>query len=210
MIDEAVTAMRAGAEFPDDIGSRAADAHRDALEAESEVLGLSEGITSLRYHLEYLRTTDGAETALEALGKRLTEFLAEVKKPAADLNGARSAEEAVQRGGKAPAAWKALTDTLGTLRNIRQAQFDILRPLGDGQRLQQLREKGHFEAPVYRVGGPRGVDVGSGGRGVSAGAALYRERHGLDEDGRPSRAEACTEEETQPRSSRTATPWSGE
>ncbi|MFH9726253.1 hypothetical protein ACH4M4_25320 [Streptomyces sp. NPDC017254] len=39
-------------------------------------------------------------------------------------------------------------------------------------------------APVYRSGGPRGVDVGSGGRGVSAGAALYRERHGLDEDGK--------------------------
>lgn len=41
-------------------------------------------------------------------------------------------------------------------------------------------------APVYRSGGPRGVDVASsGGRGsVSAGAALYRERHGLDEDGK--------------------------
>ncbi|MEU2116037.1 hypothetical protein ABZ567_10345 [Streptomyces sp. NPDC016459] len=39
-------------------------------------------------------------------------------------------------------------------------------------------------APVYRSGGPRGVDVGSGGRGVSAGAALYRDRHGLDEDGK--------------------------
>ncbi|WP_406055813.1 hypothetical protein OG462_07890 [Streptomyces sp. NBC_01077] len=39
-------------------------------------------------------------------------------------------------------------------------------------------------APVYRSGGPRGSDVGSGGRGVSDGAALYRERHGLDEDGR--------------------------
>ncbi|MFD3530273.1 hypothetical protein [Streptomyces sp. NPDC058664] len=88
VFDEAVTAMRAGAEFPDDIGQRAADAYRGALEAESEVLGLSEGITSLRYHLEHLRTTDGAETALEALGKRLTEFLGEVKKPAADLRTA--------------------------------------------------------------------------------------------------------------------------
>ncbi|AVH95866.1 hypothetical protein C5L38_12920 [Streptomyces sp. WAC00288] len=41
-------------------------------------------------------------------------------------------------------------------------------------------------APVYRSGGPRGVDVGSNGRGtLAAGAALFRERHGLDEDGRP-------------------------
>ncbi|OEJ57889.1 hypothetical protein BGM19_07840 [Streptomyces agglomeratus] len=38
--------------------------------------------------------------------------------------------------------------------------------------------------PVRRVGGPRGVDVG-GGNGsstIGAGAALYRERHGIDED----------------------------
>ncbi|MFE5908911.1 hypothetical protein ACFQ6B_07455 [Streptomyces wedmorensis] len=146
VFDEAVTAMRDGAEFPDDIGKRAADAYRESLEAESEVLGLNEGISSLRHHLDYLRTTDGAETALEALGKRLTEFLGEVKKPAADLNGARSAEEAIQLGGKAPAAWKTLTDMLGVLRNIRQAQLAILRPLGDGHRLQQLREKGYFEA----------------------------------------------------------------
>ncbi|MFF9849957.1 hypothetical protein [Streptomyces litmocidini] len=146
VFDDAVAAMRAGAEFPDDIGKRAADAYRGALEAELEALALNEGVWSLRAHLEYLRSTDGAETALEALGKRLTEFLVEVKKPAADLNGARSAEEAIQRGGGAPAAWKTLTDMLGALRNIRQAQFDILRPLGDGHRLQELREKGYFEA----------------------------------------------------------------
>ncbi|MFB7235997.1 hypothetical protein ACFCXK_14585 [Streptomyces sp. NPDC056269] len=153
VFNEAVTAMHAGAEFPDDIGKRAADAYRDALEAESEVLGLNEGIASLRHHLDYLRTTDGAETALEALGKRLAEFLAEVKKPAADLNGARSAEEAIHVGGKAPAAWKTLTDMLGTLRNIRQAQLDILRPLGDGHRLQDLRAKGHFEAAGIALDG---------------------------------------------------------
>ncbi|MFH9726254.1 hypothetical protein ACH4M4_25325 [Streptomyces sp. NPDC017254] len=146
VFNDATKAVRDGAEFPADIGKRAADAYRGALEAESEVLGLNEAVASLRAHLEYLRTTDGAETALEALGKRLTEFLAEVKRPAADLNGARSAEEAILRGGKAPAAWKTLTDMLGTLRNIRAAQLAILRPLGDGDRLQELRQKGHFEA----------------------------------------------------------------
>ncbi|MFG2769781.1 hypothetical protein [Streptomyces sp. NPDC048350] len=143
---EATAAVRAGGEFPDDIGKRAADAYRNALEAESEVLGVAEGVASLRAHLDYLRATDGAETALEALGKRLAEFLAEVKKPAADLKGARSAEEAITVGGKAPEAWRLLTSMLGTLRKIREAQFAILRPLGDGRRLQQLREKGHFEA----------------------------------------------------------------
>lgn len=40
--------------------------------------------------------------------------------------------------------------------------------------------------PAFRVGGPRGVDVDSGnhGRTVSAGAARYREKHGLDDEGR--------------------------
>jgi hypothetical protein len=41
-------------------------------------------------------------------------------------------------------------------------------------------------APVYRVGGPRGVDVNSSSHGqtVSAGAARYREKHGIDDEGR--------------------------
>jgi hypothetical protein len=39
--------------------------------------------------------------------------------------------------------------------------------------------------PAPRSGGPRGVDVGSGGqRSVSAGAALYRARHNLDDEGK--------------------------
>ncbi|MFF9849956.1 hypothetical protein [Streptomyces litmocidini] len=55
-----------------------------------------------------------------------------------------------------------------------------------------LEAFGTLEPPVPapRSGGPRGVDVASnGGRGsLTAGAALYRERHGLDEDGkRPDR-----------------------
>ncbi|MFF9350527.1 hypothetical protein [Streptomyces sp. NPDC014734] len=36
--------------------------------------------------------------------------------------------------------------------------------------------------PAPRVGGPRGVDVGSS-RSVAGGAARYRARHGLDESG---------------------------
>ncbi|MEU9775400.1 hypothetical protein [Streptomyces sp. NPDC047968] len=35
-----------------------------------------------------------------------------------------------------------------------------------------------------RSGGPRGGDVGGGTRAVSAGAALYRQKHGLDDEGR--------------------------
>lgn len=35
---------------------------------------------------------------------------------------------------------------LGALRNIREAQLAILRPLGDGHRLLELRQKGYFEA----------------------------------------------------------------
>ncbi|CAL9380994.1 hypothetical protein SUDANB120_01057 [Streptomyces sp. enrichment culture] len=153
VFDAATAATRAGAEFPEDIGKRAADAYRDALESESEVLGLSAGITSLQHHLEYLRTTDGAEAALEALGKRLAAFLVDVRKAAADLKGARSAEGAIATGGKAPEAWRLLTSMLETLTNIRAAQFEILKRLGDGHRLQELRAKGHFEAAGIRPDG---------------------------------------------------------
>ncbi|MFD7461330.1 MULTISPECIES: hypothetical protein [unclassified Streptomyces] len=151
VIAEAVKATREGAAFPDDIGARAATAYRDALEVESERIALHEAVTSLRHHLDYLRETE-AETALEALGDRLGEFLAEVRKVVPDLKGALSAEEAIEKGGKAPDAWKRLTAMLGRLRSIRDAQYRTLRPLGDGQRLQQLRTAGHFEVAGLQPG----------------------------------------------------------
>jgi hypothetical protein len=144
-INEAVASVRSGETLPKDIGKRAAKAYTDALEGESEGIALYEAAASLRNHLDNLRQADGAELALEALGKRLAEFLADVKATAVDLNGARSAEQAIEFGGKAPEAWRLLTSMVPTLKNIREAQYDILRPLGDGQRLRQLREKGHFE-----------------------------------------------------------------
>ncbi|MDX2994104.1 hypothetical protein PV382_15410 [Streptomyces scabiei] len=151
-INEAVKATReGGADFPDDIGAKAAAVYRDALEVESERIALHEATTSLRNHLDYLRETE-AELALEALGERLGEFLANVRKVAPDLKGAMSAEEAVQKGGKAPAAWKYLTEMLGRLRSIRDAQYRTLRPLGDGQRLNQLRQAGHFEVAGLQPG----------------------------------------------------------
>ncbi|MGW0312342.1 hypothetical protein [Streptomyces flavidovirens] len=144
VFDEALAAVTAGEEFPEDIGKAGANAYRDALEAESQYLGLQSAANSLRNQLRFLRETQ-AEGALEALGANLTEFLAEVRKHVPGLNGVRSAEEAIQAGGKAPEAWKTLTDMVGRLRAIREAQFMTLRPLGDGQRLQQLRDAGHFE-----------------------------------------------------------------
>ncbi|CAM5416999.1 hypothetical protein [Streptomyces purpurascens] len=38
--------------------------------------------------------------------------------------------------------------------------------------------------PAPRVGGPRGIDVGNGAGTVTGGAQRYRQRHGIDEDGR--------------------------
>ncbi|MGW3989081.1 hypothetical protein [Streptomyces sp. NPDC004830] len=151
VVDDAIKATCDGADFPDDVGAKAAAAYRDALEAESERIALHEATTSLRNHLDYLREAE-AETALEALGARLAEFLADVRKVVPDLKGAMSAEEAIHKGGKAPEAWKSLTAMLGRLQSIREAQYQILRPLGDGQRLRQLREAGHFEVAGLQPG----------------------------------------------------------
>ncbi|MFE6156260.1 hypothetical protein [Streptomyces sp. NPDC057889] len=151
LVDDVVKATREGAVFPEDIGVKAAQAYRDALEAESERIALREAVAGLTYHLGYLRETEAA-TALEALGKILADFLTEVRDVVPDLKGAMSAEEAVQKGGKAPAAWKSLGDMLGRLRSIRDAQYRTLRPLGDGQRLRQLREAGHFEVAGIQPG----------------------------------------------------------
>ncbi|MET7369223.1 hypothetical protein ABZS61_25870 [Streptomyces sp. NPDC005566] len=139
-MEAAIDARRAGADFPDDIGKVVADAYRDALEGESERIALGTAVTYLKNHLDYLRTTE-AETALEALGAQLRDFRAEVP----NLGGARTAEGVIEVGGKAPQAWKTPSAMLGKLRAIRQAQHDTLRPLGDGQRLRQLKDAGHFE-----------------------------------------------------------------
>ncbi|OIJ90896.1 hypothetical protein [Streptomyces colonosanans] len=50
-------------------------------------------------------------------------------------------------------------------------------------------------APVSRSGGARGVDVSSNGaRTSTGGAARYRERHGLDDDGRrPERRQTASD-----------------
>ncbi|MFG3480073.1 hypothetical protein ACGF3K_33320 [Streptomyces sp. NPDC047980] len=143
--DDAARATVEGAQFPADIGKRAAKAYRDALEAESEALGLRAGIDSLKAHLAYLKTTDGAELALTELGKSLAAFLAEVREHIPALGGANSAEEAIHVGNDATEAWKWLTAAVGRLKVLRQAQWNILRPLGDGQRLQSLKERGHLE-----------------------------------------------------------------
>ncbi|MEU6703047.1 hypothetical protein [Streptomyces wuyuanensis] len=143
--DDAARATVEGGDFPADIGKRAAKAYRDSLEAESEALGVRAGIDSLKAHLTYLKTTDGAELALTELGKSLMAFLAEVREHIPALEGARSAEEAIQVGSDATEAWKWLTAAVGRLKVLRAAQWNILRPLGDGQRLRELREKGHLE-----------------------------------------------------------------
>ncbi|MGW5651985.1 hypothetical protein [Streptomyces humi] len=55
-------------------------------------------------------------------------------------------------------------------------------------------------SPVFRVGG-RGADIAGGnGQGtLGYGAALYRERHGLDEDGnRPAPRPVVTDSRTNP------------
>ncbi|MFB7291922.1 hypothetical protein [Actinacidiphila glaucinigra] len=63
----------------------------------------------------------------------------------ANLKGATSAEEAIEVGGKAPEAWKAITSMVGALRNIRDAQYDILRGTGDDARYAQILKTGHGE-----------------------------------------------------------------
>ncbi|MGW2709560.1 hypothetical protein ACWC4J_11285 [Streptomyces sp. NPDC001356] len=164
VIGEAVRAMLDGADFPTDIDSKAADAYRAALEAESEYIALYEAENSLRNHLSFLRETE-AETALEELGLILAEFLADVRKTVSDLKGATSAEGAIAQGGKAPAAWKTLSDMVARLRSIREAQYQTLRPLGDGQRLRKLREAGHFELAGLQPGDVPDAITGAIARG---------------------------------------------
>lgn len=132
--------------------TRATEAHQSAVERQSEGLALWEASRSVREALKRSKE-DNADDALSFLGNRLRDLMAEVKPLAADLGGVVSADGAIAKGGKALDAWRSLTDLLGVLRDIRDAQWRILHPLSiteggsteDGPRWRRLKESGHGE-----------------------------------------------------------------
>jgi hypothetical protein len=148
---DALEAMHGGASFPADLGKRAARAYTKALEDESEALGVRTVVRGLKAHVDALKLAN-VQTALEELGERFGALLTDVRAAVADLDGARSGEEAVLKSDAASAAWRRLAAMVGRLSDIRQAQFNLLRlDAGDGSAVVRLRRKGLFEI--------RGVDV---------------------------------------------------
>ncbi|MFF8898105.1 hypothetical protein ACF082_11560 [Streptomyces lydicus] len=155
-IDEVIRDAMASGEWPDDAGEKAAEAHQGAVERQSEGLALYEASRSVREALKRSKE-DNADDALTFLGDRLRDLMTEVKPLAANLGGVVSADGAIAKGGKALDAWKSLTDLLGVYRDIRAAQWEILKPphanesgdLDAGPRFGRAKRSGRAEVAGF-------------------------------------------------------------
>lgn len=145
IFSEALSTVQEGKPFPADVGKRAAAAWTKGLEAEYDARCTHLAVSRLRYVVDGLKA-DHAEDALAALAVVFDGFMTELRAAVADLDGARSAEAAIARGGKAPGAWRTMTELVGRLTAIRLAQRNIIkRDEPDDTAIRRLRLKGFFE-----------------------------------------------------------------
>jgi hypothetical protein len=136
--------LQEGKPYPTDVGKRASQAYLKGLEAESEAMCIHQTVIGLRAIRDGLKATH-TEVALESLSTVFEDFMTEVRAAVADLDGARTAEAAVMKGGKAPDAWRLLAVMVSRLKAIRDAQASILRLDGDSGGVARLRSEGYFE-----------------------------------------------------------------
>ncbi|MET9748966.1 hypothetical protein ABZZ92_25110 [Streptomyces ardesiacus] len=158
---EAVAAVQADAvarfadtgKWPTTFAKDAAKAHADALawEAEAEALWSLERSTEAA--AEHLRDSLSADV-LAHLDGRLTEILDAAKSAAETLGDVTTAEQAIEAGADVQDAWRRLTGLVKEYRNVREAQWDVLRSVsGEDQRarIRGWRMQGHGEIKEVRM-----------------------------------------------------------
>ncbi|MFF5760757.1 hypothetical protein ACFY7A_35630 [Streptomyces longwoodensis] len=142
----AATFMSTG-EWPADFAKQAAKAHADAVVWEAEVVALRQLETSTKADAEFLRDVLSADV-LEHLAGRLGEILDAAKDAGEALGSVTTPEQAIEAGGEVLDAWRRLTGLLSDFRNVRAAQWDVLRSVtGDDERarIRTWNAEGHGE-----------------------------------------------------------------
>lgn len=158
---EALAAVQADAvarftdtgKWPTTFAKDAAKAHADALvwEAEAEALWSLERSTEAT--AEHLRDTLSVDV-LEHLDGRLTEILDAANTAGEALDGATTAEQAIDAGADVLDAWRRLTGLLKDYRNVRAAQWDVLRAVSgedERARMNGWRVQGHGHIKGVRI-----------------------------------------------------------
>ncbi|WP_086772403.1 hypothetical protein, partial [Streptomyces bobili] len=151
--NDAVATFTATGKWPADYAKRAAKAHADALVWESEAVALRHLEQRTKADAEDLRDSLSSDV-LAHLDGRLREILDAAKDAGEALSDVTTAEAAIEAGGEVLDAWRRLTGLLKDLRNVRDAQWDVLRAVtGDDERarLRLWLSAGHGEVRDVRV-----------------------------------------------------------
>lgn len=150
---EAVATFCDTGKWPSTFAKDAAKAHADALvwEAEASALRHLEDVTKAT--AEHLRDSLSVDV-LEHLDGRLREILDAAKSAGEALGDVSTAEAAIEAGAEALDAWRRLTSLVKDYRNVRAAQWDVLRAVsGEDERAQmrRWRAQGHGEIKGIRI-----------------------------------------------------------
>ncbi|MEY2241594.1 hypothetical protein AB8A21_01310 [Streptomyces sp. BF23-18] len=151
--DEAIATLTATGKWPADFAKRAAKAHAEALVWEAEATALRRAEDMLKFAAEDARDSM-APDVLAYLGGRLDEILTSAKDASAALGDVTTADEAIDAGGDALDAWRRLTGLVADLRNVRAAQWDVLRSVSysdEQARMRNWMAEGHGEVRGVRL-----------------------------------------------------------
>ncbi|MFJ4821152.1 hypothetical protein [Streptomyces sp. NPDC088801] len=150
---EAVAAFSGTGKWPSTFAKDAAKAHADALVWEAEALALRRLEDVTKAAAEDLRDSLSVDV-LGYLDSRLTEILEATRSAGETLGDVTTAEQAIEAGGDVLDAWRRLTSLLKDYRNVRDAQWDVLRAVAgmeDRSRIVRWRDAGHGEVKDVRV-----------------------------------------------------------
>ncbi|MEV6055006.1 hypothetical protein [Streptomyces sp. NPDC052107] len=120
-----------GGSWPKDVGTKAAKTYADADAVLVERQARQRAVTKAEWLL-HDALSDHAGKALAYLGKRLDDVLSAARTAVEAIGGARTAEDVIEAGGDAVAAWTRLRELTQDLENIRQAQWSLLAPRTPG------------------------------------------------------------------------------
>ncbi|MFF5537873.1 hypothetical protein ACFY71_36345 [Streptomyces cinerochromogenes] len=151
--DAAIATFTDTGKWPSTFARDAAKAHADALVWEAEAQALRRLEEGSKAEAEYLREQLSSDV-LAHLDGRLKGILSAAKDAGTALGGVTSAEQAIDAGADALDAWRRLTGLLSDFRNVRAAQWDVLRAVSyedDRARIRQWVADGHGELRGVRI-----------------------------------------------------------
>ncbi|EFK99540.1 predicted protein [Streptomyces sp. SPB78] len=130
VIKAAIDAFRTSGEWPEDIGTQAADAYAEGLARESERLAVFELERITAGNAEAARD-DARYDVLGLLRERQEALLEGARKHVEALKGVTTAEGAIEAGGAALKAFKDVTDAARDYSTLRAAVLQTLKSMGD-------------------------------------------------------------------------------